>query len=68
MIKVVEFKSRKFWSSAVDVTKLNEKIKEYETSGWNVQQISPLTTFTGKVSAYVLVLDKDWGYHHQPVQ
>ncbi|MBW8189664.1 hypothetical protein K0504_01335 [Neiella marina] len=58
MQKIVEFKTRTFWSSSIDVDKLNDTIVQYNQQGWLVSQIQPYSNFCGFVCGYVLLEKK----------
>lgn len=58
MQKLIEFRAKNFWSSKIDTAQLNKRIAEYNQEGWTVTQVSPLTTFSGFVSGYALLLEK----------
>ncbi len=59
MQRVIVFKSRGFWSSEVDINKLNDKITRFNDSGWRVVSITPNTTIFGAVVSYSLLLEAE---------
>ncbi|GEA05175.1 hypothetical protein KUL17_40720 [Alteromonas sp. KUL17] len=58
MQKVVEFKTRNFWSSQLNLDTLNEEITKYNNQGWRVIQITPVSSFSAHVRSVLLLLEK----------
>ena len=59
MQKVVEFRKRNFWSSRIDVKRLNEKIQQLNQDGWSVIHVAPIFTIFGVVCGYTLLIQQD---------
>lgn len=57
MQKVIEFKKKNFWSSAVDTNALNEKIARLNQDGWMVKSITPNASLMGNVISYTLFIE-----------
>ncbi|MEW6997474.1 DUF4177 domain-containing protein [Colwelliaceae bacterium BS250] len=57
MQKIIEFKSKNFWSSQVDINSLNNKISELNKDGWVIKSIIPNTTLFGAVISYTLMIE-----------
>ncbi len=58
MQKVIEFGRRKFWSSSIDVEKLNETLAQCNAEGWQVNKLSPNTSAFGGLCSYTILLEK----------
>ena len=58
MQKVVEFKTRNFWSSQLNLDPLNEEVTKYNNQGWRVIQITPVSSFSAHVRSVLLLLEK----------
>ncbi|OLF74213.1 uncharacterized protein DUF4177 [Alteromonas sp. I10] len=58
MQKVVEFKTRNFWSSQLNLDTLNEEVTKYNNQGWRVIQITPVSSFSAHVRSVLLLLEK----------
>ncbi len=56
--KIIEFKSRSFWSSQVDLRKLNETISKLNTDGWKLLQMVPQQQYFGGVTSYHLLVEQ----------
>ncbi|MBD3586716.1 hypothetical protein HHX48_13290 [Salinimonas sp. HHU 13199] len=59
MQRVFQFKARGFWSSEVDINKLNDKITRFNNSGWQVVSMTTNTTLFGAVVSYSLLLEAE---------
>ena len=55
--KIIEFKSKNFWSSKVDINSLNTKISALNKDGWVIKSIIPNTTIFGAVISYTLMIE-----------
>lgn len=58
MQKVVEFKTRNFWSSQLNLDTLNEEVTKYNNQGWRVIQVTPVSSFSARVRSVLLLLEK----------
>ena len=58
MQKVVEFKTRNFWSSQLNLDTLNEEVTKYNNQGWRVIQVTPVSSFSAHVRSVFLLLEK----------
>ena len=58
MQKVVEFKTRNFWSSQLNLDILNEEVTKYNNQGWRVIQVTPVSSFSARVRSVLLLLEK----------
>ncbi|MFZ8200197.1 DUF4177 domain-containing protein [Alteromonas portus] len=58
MQKVVEFKTRNFWSSQLNLDTLNEEVTKYNNQGWRVIQVTPVSSFSTHVRSVLLLLEK----------
>ncbi|MHC6646500.1 DUF4177 domain-containing protein [Alteromonas portus] len=58
MQKVVEFKTRNFWSSQLNLDTLNEEVTKYNNQGWRVIQVTPVSSFSAHVRSVLLLLEK----------
>ncbi|AXT40142.1 DUF4177 domain-containing protein [Alteromonas sp. BL110] len=61
MQKVVEFKTRNFWSSQLNLDTLNEEIKKYNNQSWRVIQVTPAASFSAHIRSVLLLLEKSNG-------
>ncbi len=59
MQRVLEFKKLNFWSSKLDISKLNEKIFQLNNDGWVLTSLISNTHFLGGVASYTLLLEKN---------
>ena len=58
MQKVVEFKTRNFWSSQLNLDTLNEEVTKYNNQGWRVIQVTPVSSFSAHIRSVLLLLEK----------
>ncbi|CAB9494218.1 DUF4177 domain-containing protein [Alteromonas macleodii] len=58
MQKVVEFKTRNFWSSQLNLDTLNEEVTKYNNQGWRVIQVTPVSSFSAHVRSVLLLLER----------
>ncbi len=59
MQRTLEFRKLNFWSSGLDISKLNEKIFQLNNDGWVVISLISNTNFLGKVASYTLLIEKN---------
>lgn len=55
--KIIEFKSKSFWFSQVDLNSLNTKISALNKDGWVIKSIISNTTIFGAVISYTLMIE-----------
>ncbi len=58
MQRVFEYRNRSFWSSRIDLTKLNDKLVELNRDGWTVKSVTPNSTLVGIVLSYTIFMER----------
>jgi hypothetical protein len=60
MNKVVEFKEyKRWWYTEISLSKLNSKLAQLESEGWQIKSANPVFNLLGVVKSYSLHIYRD---------